>query len=121
MRELLTIIAFCTVLTSAAQNERPWEVLFSQFNTIDDIETQELEDTYEMLCDLEQQPLNINTADRDDLLKLPFLNEKQVEDIHAYIYQYGAMKTVGELAMIESIDFTTRCLLSYFIYFIWQK
>ncbi|EJX05797.1 hypothetical protein EVA_06094, partial [gut metagenome] len=33
----------------------------------------------EKLEELHQQPLNINTAAREDLLKLPFLNEVQVD------------------------------------------
>ncbi len=117
MKRLLPILLLCLPLHLQAQTERPWEILFAQLSTFEDIESTEWEDTYEMLCDLEQTPLNINTATREELLRLPFLNERQVEDIHAYIYQYGSMKTVGELAMIESIDYTTRCLLAYFITF----
>ena len=95
--------------------ERPWESMLMELMTADDIDADDWEDQYEALCDMEQEPLNINTATREQLLSLPFLNEQQVEDIHVYIYQYGAMRSLGELAMIPSIDYTTRCLLSYFV------
>ena len=95
--------------------ERPWESILMELMTADDIDADDWEDQYEALCDMEQEPLNINTATREQLLSLPFLNEQQVEDIHVYIYQYGAMRSLGELAMIPSIDYTTRCLLSYFV------
>ena len=72
-------------------------------------------DTYEMLTDLEEAPLDINSASREELEQLPFLSGQQVEDIQEYIYRYGGMKTTGELAMIPSIDYTTRCLLGYFV------
>ena len=111
---LLLLFASCHL---HAQTQRPWEMYFEQLSTFEDIESEDWEHTYEMLCDLEEEPLNINTATHDDLQQFPFLNEQQIEDIQAYIYQYGAMKTVGELAMIESIDYTTRCLLAYFVTF----
>ena len=118
LRYLLTAaLMLCLAGRLHAQTERPWELYFGQLSTFEDIESADWEDTYEMLCDLEEEPLNINTATREDLLRLPFLNEQQVEDIQAYIYQYGAMKTIGELAMIETIDYPTRCLLSYFVQF----
>ena len=101
-------------LPSWGQGSRPWEALFADLSTLDDMESAEWAETYELLCDLEQAPMDINTATREDLLRLPFLSEQQVEDIHVYLYRYGSMKTLGELAMIESIDYTTRCLLTYF-------
>ena len=98
-----------------AQEVRPWEVYLGELSTQDDVESTEWEDTYEMLCDLEQHPIDINSATREELLRLPFLNDHQVEDIQAYIHFYGGMKSAGELAMVPSVDYTTRCLLSHFI------
>ncbi len=108
-------------LPSFAQHDtlsvRPWESMLVDLSTAEDIDAADWEDQYEMLCDMEQEPLNINTATREELLRLPFLTPQQVEDIHVYIYQYGAMKSPGELAMIPSIDYTTRCLLTHFVRF----
>ena len=117
---LLAILFFIMAMVPSqaqqtSRQERPWESLLLELMTADDTEASDWEDQYETLCDMEQEPININTATREQLLALPFLNEQQVEDIHVYIYQYGSMKSLGELAMIQSIDYTTRCLLSYFV------
>lgn len=98
-----------------SQDVRPWEALFADITTLDDMESSEWEETYEMLCELEQAPLDINTATREQLQQLPFLSDRQVEDIQEYIYRYGAMKSTAELAMIASIDYATRQLLTHFV------
>ena len=74
---------------------------------------EELSDMYESL---HAMPLNINTATRDELSVLPFLTDLQIEDIHAYIYMYGPMLTLGELQLTGSLDYATRQLLRYFVY-----
>ena len=111
------LFLLCMMATAAAfaQEQRPWEELWSQLSTAEDMDSEGWEDTYEMLTDLEENPLDINSATREQLEQLPFLNDQQVEDIQEYIYRYGGMKTTGELAMIPSIDYTTRCLLTHFI------
>ena len=119
MRLLSILFLMMAAMPSQAQRDsltiRPWESLLVDLSTAEDLSAADWEDQYEALCDMEQEPLNINTATREQLLQLPFLNPQQVEDIHVYLYQYGAMKSLGELAMIPSIDYTTRCLLSYFV------
>lgn len=113
---LAIILCLASLSTIKGQTTRPWEELFSELTTDDDVESAEWEETYEMLCDLEQHPIDINTATEEQLLQLPFLNKKQVEDILSYVYFNNGIKSLGELAMIESIDYTTRCLLTYFTY-----
>ncbi len=94
----------------------PWEFYWEQMLTAEDMEAEWSSDSHELLCSLEQSPLDINTATREDLRQLPFLNDRQIEDIQAYIYQYGAMRSLGELAMIPSIDYNTRKLLTFFVF-----
>ena len=74
---------------------------------------QELADMYESL---HADPLNINTATREELSMLPFLTDRQIEDIHAYIYMHGPMLTLGELQLTGSLDYSTRRMLSHFVY-----
>lgn len=103
--------------TVVAQDERPWEHYFNRNGMMEDAESGAWEETFELLSDLEQHPMDINSATREDLERLPFLTDRQVEDICAYLYQYGAMRSPGELAMIESLDFDTRQMLQHFIHF----
>ena len=98
-----------------AQTERSWERYFNEMGVMEDLESDSWEAVYELLSDLEEHPLNINVATREDLERFPFLTAQQVEDISAYLYQYGGMQTLGELSMIESLDYDTRQLLLLFL------
>lgn len=73
-------------------------------------------DYLEELKTLHENPININTATREDLLRLPFLDERQVEEIQAYIYLHGQMQTLGELRLMELLDDETRKVLGLFVY-----
>ncbi|MBR5440451.1 MAG: helix-hairpin-helix domain-containing protein, partial [Prevotella sp.] len=91
--------------------------VLEDLTTIDDIDAESWEQTYDLLSDLLENPLNLNTATPDDLRQLPFLSEEQIEEISEYIYRYGALLSEGELAMIPSIDETTRQRLMRFTFF----
>jgi hypothetical protein len=49
------------------------------------------------------------------LEQLPFLSAQQVEEIVAYLYHYGPMKSLAELQMIQSLDYGRRKLLTCFV------
>ena len=57
--------------------------VLEDLTTIDDIDAESWEQTYDLLSDLLENPLNLNTATPDDLRQLPFLNEEQIEEISA--------------------------------------
>ena len=77
----------------------------------------EIENLYDDYAYLHANPININRADSTELQHLGFLTDKQIEGIHAYIYRYGALRSVGELMLIPELDYSTRQLLSYFVTF----
>ena len=117
MRALVvTVLALLCCVCVRAQDTADWERWFYEWCTMDDVEDQRAEVLYETLCDMHEHPLNINTASVDDLRSLPFLSERQIDDIAYYLYRNKQMQTMGELAMIESLDFTTRQLLQNFVY-----
>ena len=93
-----------------------WEECFEQLYSESDVTESEKEEAFAILSELSERPLDLNTATREDLERIPFLNAQQIEDIQAYVYQYHGMRTLGELSMIESLDFQRRQLLSYFVY-----
>ena len=93
-----------------------WEEWLDDIATFDDWSAGDREQAYDMLCDLEAHPLNINAATRDELGRLPFLTEAQVSDIQEHIYRHGAIRTMGELQLIESLDYARRRLLQCFAY-----
>ena len=99
-----------------AQEQRPWEQYLNEVMTTEDAGSATWEETYELLCELEQHPMDINRVTREQLEELPFLSAQQVEGIMEYLWRYGRMESLGELAMIRELDYSQRRLLTYFIY-----
>ena len=83
-------------------------------NNYDD-ETIDWSNTIEELYQQIEQPLNLNIANKEDLMKLPFLSPIQIENILAYIYIHGEMKTTSELMLIEELDKKTIEYLKPFV------
>ena len=104
-----------SLFTASAQSEREWETYLNEVMTIEDVGTAEWEEMYEQLCELDQHPMDLNHTSREQLEQLPFLSAQQVEEIMAYLYQYGPMKSLAELQMIRSLDYQRRRLLTYFV------
>lgn len=113
---LLAALGMVFAFWAYAQDVREWEPLLSQMGNIEDTESLAWESSYDLLCELEDNPLNINTATRDELEQLPFLSAKEVENISEYIYRYGPIKTLGELAAVKDLGYYQRRLLFYFVY-----
>lgn len=107
-------LSICNIIS--AQFIHPWEEYYNELTQAEQAQETLNEDAYELLCNLEEAPLNLNTATREDLERIPFLTPKQVEDIQAYVYQYHGLRSLGELSMIESLDMTRCQLLRYFVY-----
>ena len=98
-----------------AQDIPSWQTYLEQLSDVEGIESGDLEEMYEMLSEQAAHPIDLNHATREDLAQLPFLTKQQIEELVEYIDQYAPLRSVGELAMIESLDLTRRKLLSYFV------
>ena len=116
MKKFVLMVLLSLAVHVAYAQQREWEQYLYQLGELEDVESAEWENSFDMLCDLEENPININTATREELEQIPFLTAKDVEDISEYIYRYGAMKSLGELAMISGLDYYKRRLMSYFTY-----
>ncbi len=112
---LLFLLLFC-VAQGFPQESTTWEQYLDELSETEDFESTTWEQYYDVLAEYAEQPMNINTATREDLKRLPFLGDQQIEDILAYIYQYGEMKSMGELAMISSLNWYQHKLLEIFTY-----
>ncbi|MBP5798853.1 MAG: helix-hairpin-helix domain-containing protein [Prevotella sp.] len=116
MKARIVLALMVMTLNVQAQSERAWTQYFNEVMTVEDVGTAQWEETYELLCELEQHPMDINQATREQLEQLPFLSAQQVEEIVEYLYRYGPMKSLAELQMLRSLDNERRRLLTYFIY-----
>lgn len=113
---LFVILLFAGTCICRASADDDWEEVYQQYVDImgDDAETNE--NIYDILYELYLNPIDINKAGREDLEQLPFLSDAQIEAICAYLYFYDGMESLGELALIEKLDYYTRRLLTEFIY-----
>lgn len=112
MKAQIIVFLLGVSLGTSAQDLR----YLNEVMTQEDAASETWEESYEQLCELEQHPLDINSATREQLEGLPFLTSQQVEELMEYRDRYGAMKSLGELLMIRSLDYTQRRLLTHFIY-----
>lgn len=80
-----------------------------------EVEMQNWEDELEEWTRRFQEPLNLNTATKQQLEQFPFLNDLQIENILSYLYFHGPMQTVYELQAVEAMDKRTLQLLLPFV------
>lgn len=113
---LVLIFVLCSPMLSAHESHHSWESLLNDVMALEDGESLSWQETYDILCELEQHPIDLNNATREDLESIPFLNAQQVMDICEYLYKYAPMRSLGELAMIESLDYYQRELLCHFVF-----
>lgn len=116
-KRLLALLPVLTLLLLPvkAQTERSWQRFFQEVTACEDDDAGLDDDAYETLCDLEAHPMNINSATADDLSRLPFLTQRQIDDILYYVERHGNIQSVGELLGIASLDKARIQLLSCFI------
>lgn len=105
-----------TVLGSLNPDDLSWESVLEELLSDEELPESVLEELAEYYEQLRASPLNINTATSDELESLNILSPSQIEAIHAYIYMYGPMETLGELQLTGGLDWRTRQILRFFVY-----
>ncbi|WP_075559653.1 helix-hairpin-helix domain-containing protein [Parabacteroides timonensis] len=75
-----------------------------------------IENLYSDLSYLAEHPFELNSVTREELTRLPFLSDQQIERIISYRKKYGKLVTLYELKNIEELDFQTISLLLPFVY-----
>ena len=108
-------LAVLVLHAQEGQEAHSWERYLNQVMTAEDMASEEWQLNYDLLCELEQHPININKTTREELEQLPFLSTQQVEALMEYMYRYGEMKSIAELQMIPEIGPQMRKLLECFV------
>ena len=128
-RFLTTIVLCLTSLQVTAQDSLlhqstaadvvPWEEVFDLLEMLDDDgkvdDASWSDETFEWLEQLAEAPLDLNTASREELERLPFLSDQQVCDFIEYRDRYGPIRSMGELRMVRSMDWQQIRLLPLFV------
>ena len=119
-RLLKSMLIACITIALSVNNlsaQEVWEELAEQLIGEEEGEVFQWENNFEELSELKENPININTATKEQLEKFPFLSDRIVENILYYLYKNGPMLSENELWMIEDINRQTIRCLQPFIYF----
>ena len=104
---IISLLSCGSVFAQQSTNEIDQMIadIFEQYTAEsgDDID---YETFYTELISLVEQPINLNNAQREQLEKLLFLNDLQIENVLYYIYKYGQLHTIYELQLIDGLDMT---------------
>lgn len=92
----------CLALQAQHPDLMLWEENLEQLAA--EAESTDWEDELEELSRRMEQKLNLNAATREQLEQFPFLSEEQVENLLAYVHVHGAMQTLYELQLVETMD-----------------
>lgn len=123
---VLTILCIASQESSAQLSTSGPRLTWEQFITeytdaatpMDDEESelpQLTAEEYDYLEELTQRPLQLNRAQREDLLRIPFLTDEAVDSLIAYRTRLRGIYTMGELMLIKHFSYTTRRWLSLFL------
>ncbi len=122
---LISIINSLFIIPAcSAQNpsENLMEEVFEDLSVNNDINNSvnslNWENELEELSNRLQEPVNLNSATREQLEQFPFLSDIQIEHLLAYIYIHGQMETIYELQLVEELD---RQTIQYLLPFVCIK
>jgi hypothetical protein len=75
-----------------------------------------MESLYAGLSYLTEHPFELNHVTAEELRQLPFLSDRQIEELLSYKERFGPMLTLYELKNLKEMDFQTIELLLPFVY-----
>lgn len=112
----LLFITFTMLLKSKTpikEIEKWREVLFDQMDYENN--EQDINIVIDKLYELINNPILINICNKSDLEQLPFLSDRQIENLLYYRYMYGELQSIHELRMVEDFDYETISLITPFL------
>ena len=124
LRLISIINSLFIILACSAQNpsENLMEEVLEDLSVNNDINNSvnslNWENELEELSNRLQEPVNLNSATREQLEQFPFLSDIQIEHLLAYIYIHGQMETIYELQLVEELD---RQTIQYLLPFVCIK
>ena len=115
----ITLFLFLCIYTVhiSAQNsiESGMEDMLEQLIESNEEESYNWDNEIEELYERIQEPINLNIITKEQLEQFPFLSDLQIENIQAYLYINGQMKTIYELQLVEEMDWQTIQYLLPFV------
>ena len=105
----LSLLLACSTFISAQNAQTTIEQLiadiFEQY-TAETETTLDYDSFYEDLMQCAQNPINLNHCTKEELKRLQFLTDIQIENLQAYVYTVGQMQNIFEIQLVEGLDMT---------------
>ncbi len=108
----LVLVLWAGLLPTSAQTGVNWNDFIDFYVDSEEYDS----DQWEFLEHLHQNPYNLNTVTRSQLLEIPFLEAAQADSILSYRARYGHIRHLGELLFIRNLDYSERAFLHLFLY-----
>jgi hypothetical protein len=112
MHRLFCIVCFLSLFScmaraqdAATTTDQLIADIFEQY-TVENDEEIDYDTFYEELMYFSENKINLNKTTREELERLPFLSDIQVENIISHIYRFGVLHTIYELQLIDGLDMT---------------
>ncbi|MEG1586842.1 MAG: hypothetical protein RR346_08200 [Bacteroidales bacterium] len=112
MLSTIFFFLFITFQYAYCQIEQWRYVLIERMDAEND--QQDINNVIERLSEVINNPILINITNKEELEQIPFLSDRQIENLLYYLYVYGEMKSIHELRMVEDFDLATIELVSPF-------
>jgi hypothetical protein len=119
MRKILSLLISLLLTNTICFAQEPYREIYTTWEEFleyyaDEIDTQS--EDLEILSQLKENPLNLNTATKEELQQLTFLSSAQVDSLLAYRCMKRKFITMGELQFISGWDNVSRRHTSLFTY-----
>lgn len=113
IRRIIICLGLCVAMATHGQDIRVEDVLEDIFNQLSEDGDWAYEDIEEELLSIAENPMDLNEVTGEDLSRLMFLSDEQIDAILMYQYQYG-FREVYELQLIDCLkDYEIRNLLPF--------
>ena len=113
IRRIIICLGLCVAMATHGQDIRIEDVLEDIFYQLSEDGDWAYEDIEEELLSLAENPMDLNKVTGEDLSRLMFLSDEQIDAILMYQYQHG-FREVYELQLIDCLkDYEIRNLLPF--------
>ena len=113
IRRIFIFFGLCVAMATLGQDIRVEDVLEDIFNQLSEDGDWAYEDIEEELLSIAENPMDLNKVTSEDLSRLMFLSDEQIDAILMHQYKYG-FREVYELQLIDCLkDYEIRNLLPF--------
>ena len=113
IKHIFFIFLLCTTCVGYAQSVALEDILEDIYNQLAEEEEIPLEEVQEELMDIAANPINLNNTNADELSRLLFLSDEQIDAILLYQYLHP-FQNIYELQLIDCLkDYEIRNLLPF--------